>query len=182
MRKPLILVLVVLFLSCEGPEARRPVQGKTDQFIEKSVIRNKQILALEEAAIKQLIEKDTVHEYAQSGSGSWFFYEIQNPADSLGIAPDDTVTFTYSLSDLNEQSIYGADEIGVLTVRVDKDELFPGLREAIKVLNNKEQATFLFPSAMGYGYPGDQNMIGTNVPLRCRITILNVEKSKENTL
>lgn len=182
MKKGLFFFLGVFLWSCDGPEPRRPVQGKTDQFIEKSVIRNKQILAFEEAAIKQLIEKDTLHDYVQSGSGSWFFYEIQNPADSLGIAPDDTVTFTYALSDLNGQPIYTADEIGVLTVRVDKDELFPGLREAIKVLNNKEEAIFLFPSAMGYGYPGDQNKIGTNVPLRCRITILNVDKSKENTL
>jgi len=182
MKKLLFLLIVVFIFGCEGPEPRRPVQGKTEKFIEKSVIRNRQILAYEEAQIKQLIEKDTLHEYRQSGSGSWFFYDVRNPADSLGIGPDDTVTFTYALSGLGEEPIYSEEEIGVLTIRVDKDELFPGLREAIKVLRDKERATFLFPSAMGYGYPGDQNKIGTNVPLRCRITILNVQKSKDSIL
>ncbi|NND16456.1 MAG: gliding motility-associated peptidyl-prolyl isomerase GldI [Eudoraea sp.] len=182
MKKFLILLLGGLILSCEGPEPRRPVQGKTDTFIEKSVVRNRQLLASEEATIKQLIERDTLHEYFQSGSGSWFYYETQNPLDSLGIAPDDRVTFTYTLASLEEEPIYSQDEIGVLSVHVDKDELFPGLREALKVLRNREEATFLFPSAMGYGYPGDQNKIGTNVPLRCRITIINVEKSKDSIL
>ena len=182
MKKLLLLLMTVFLVSCDGPEPRRPVQGKTDTFIEKSVIRNKQLLANEEAAIKQLIEQDSLHAYQQSGSGSWFFYTTQNPADSLGIAPDDMVTFTYALASLADEPIYTEEEIGVLTIRVDKDELFPGLREAIKVLRNKEAATFLFPSAMGYGYPGDQNKIGTNVPLRCRITILNVEKSKDSIL
>lgn len=182
MKKLLFLLIVVFIFGCEGPEPRRPVQGKTDKFIEKSVIRNRQLLALEEAEIKQMIEQDTLHEYRQSGSGSWFFYDVHNPADSLGIGPDDTVTFTYALSGLAEEPIYSEEEIGVQTIRVDKDELFPGLREAIKVLRDKERATFLFPSAMGYGYPGDQNKIGTNVPLRCRITILNVQKSKDSIL
>ncbi|CAN0595450.1 unnamed protein product, partial [Ectocarpus sp. 12 AP-2014] len=63
-----------------------------------------------------------------------------------------------------------------------KQELFLGLREAIKMLKENERATFLFPSSIAYGYHGDENKIGTNVPIKSTITILQIEKQQENTV
>ena len=65
---------------------------------------------------------------------------------------------------------------------VDKQELFLGLRDAVKMLKEKERATFLFPSSIAFGYHGDENKIGSNVPLKSTITILQIEKQQENTV
>lgn len=178
-----ILILMLLgFAACKDPEPRRPVQGATDRFIEESVIRNRQLLAQEETRIKEIMAWDTLHTYQSSGSGFWYYYETKNDEGSESIEVNDAVTLSYMLASLDNDTIYSADDIGVVQVRVDKEALFPGLREGIKLLKSGEKATFLFPSAMGYGYPGDQDRIGTNVPLKCSVSIIDVEKSKDSIL
>jgi len=169
-----------MMAACAGPEARRPVQGQTDRFIEESAIRNRQLLDQEETRIKQVIAKDSLFEYRQSGSGFWYTLTEREDDDAVAIEPNDAVTLSYMLATLDNDTIYSADDIGVLQVKVDKEALFPGLREGLKVLRNGDTAIFLFPSALGYGYPGDQDRIGTNVPLRCRVTIIHVEKTKDS--
>lgn len=174
------LMVIVLLSACKEPEARRPVQGQTDRFIEESVIRNRQLLAKEEERIRQVIKEDSLGDYEQSGSGFWYTFEARNELPAEPIEPNDDVTLSYMLATLDRDTIYSADEIGVLQVKVDKEALFPGLREGLKLLQKGDKATFLFPSSLGYGYPGDQDRIGTNIPLRCSVTILNVEKPKDS--
>ena len=178
----ILILMLMAFAGCAGPEPRKPVQGKTDRFIEESVLRNRQLLVQEERRIKEIIGKDTLHTYQSSGSGFWYYYETKNDGGSETISVNDAVTLSYMLASLDNDTIYSADDIGVLQVRVDKEALFPGLREGIKLLKSGEKATFLFPSAMGYGYPGDQDRIGTNIPLKCSVSIIQVEKSKDSTL
>jgi len=179
-RAGIFLVVLLVSASCQEPEARRPVQGQTDRFIEESVIRNRQLLAQEEARIQKVMQSDTVLEYQQSGSG--FYYALIDRNDEVGdpIEPNDAVTLSYMLATLEHDPIYTADDIGVLRVKVDKEALFPGLREGLKLLRNGDRATFLFPSALAYGYPGDQDRIGTNLPLRCSVQIFHVEKSQDS--
>jgi gliding motility-associated peptidyl-prolyl isomerase len=76
-------------------------------------------------------------------------------------------------------TIYTEEEKGIITYKVDKQELFPGLQNAIKLLKEGEQATFLFPSSMAYGYLGDKNKIGVNVPVKTNIHILKIAPNKE---
>ena len=182
--KKLVIILCIMgmFWACNGPEARRPVQGKTDRFIAESVIRNKQILAHEESLIREKIKEDTLHDYIASGSGFWYYYEIKNADEAERIQSRDKVRLTYTLANLDQDTLYNIDEIGIQEVSIDQEALFPGLREGLKLLKNGEKATFLFPSAMAYGYPGDQDRIGTNVPLRCSVTILDVKQAKDSIL
>jgi FKBP-type peptidyl-prolyl cis-trans isomerase len=62
----------------------------------------------------------------------------------------------------------------------DKDVLFPGLRNSVKILKETETATFLFPSSIAYGYPGDKGSIGANVPIKSTITLLQIEKQQDS--
>jgi gliding motility-associated peptidyl-prolyl isomerase len=80
----------------------------------------------------------------------------------------------------SNDTIYSKEDIGTLTYKVDKQDLFPGLRNSIKLLKENESATFLFPSSLSYGYHGDNNKIGVNVPIKSTITILNIDKQKDN--
>ena len=175
-----LCVAFILLGACKEPEARRPVQGQTDSFIEESVIRNRQLLAKEEGRIKDVMAKDSLLNFQETGSGFWYAIEERTEETGFNIETDDAVTLSYMLSTLDNDTIYSADDIGVLQVKVDKEALFPGLREGLKLLRNGDEATFLFPSSLSYGYPGDQDRIGINVPLRCRVSILNVEKSQDS--
>jgi gliding motility-associated peptidyl-prolyl isomerase len=173
------LLLVLLFVglaSCGGPEPRKPIKVRTGSFMKESVERNKALLAQEEADIKQIMAKDSTKTYHASASGSWFYYDVQNDKTDYFPKPDDLVTFAYNIVSFDNDTIYSREDLGVQKYKVDKQELFPGLRNSIKLLKENETATFFFPSSLAYGYHGDDNKIGHNIPLKSTITILQIEK------
>ena len=180
MRYHLLLVLFLSFLSCGGPEPRKPIKVKTGSFIRESVERNKKLLAEEEELIRKLIEQDTLNEYQSTASGSWFYYNTKIESEADLPEADDLVTLTYNILSFHNDTIYSTEEIGIIEYKVDKQELFPGLRNSIKLLKENEVATFLFPSSLAFGYHGDNQKIGTNVPLKATISVLKIEKQQDN--
>ncbi|GAL01605.1 GldI protein [Nonlabens ulvanivorans] len=52
--------------------------------------------------------------------------------------------------------------------------IFRGMRDALKLMQTGEEATFYFPSYTGYGYYGDQDRIGTNVPFKSDVKLLGI--------
>lgn len=174
------LMATLILTSCGGPEPRRPVEVRSGSYFKTSVERSKQLLAKEEKRIQEIIKKDTANEYIHSAAGSWYRYDVVNAEAEYTPQPDDLVTMTYDLRSLDNDTIYSNDEIGVIDYKVDKQELFPGLRNSVKLLKEGETATFLYPSSLAYGYHGDSDKIGVNVPLRSSISILKIEKNRDS--
>lgn len=175
MNKLLVLIfLLLVMVSCKMPEARRPISTKTGSFIDASVERNKKLNAQEQATIKKLMERDK-KDYIASESGFWYYYNTKVDIDTLE-TPDfgDIINFDYNVKDLNGSLIYSKDDIKDKTYVMDKEELFTGLREGLKLMKTGETVTFLFPSLKAYGYYGDQNKIGSNVPLICEVTVHSI--------
>tara|TARA_R110002167_G_scaffold58047_4_gene164789 strand:+ start:1314 stop:1889 length:576 start_codon:yes stop_codon:yes gene_type:complete len=176
-----IVLLTILFLAgCEGPEPRRPIGTKNLSSIQASVARGKALLAQEEKRMLEIITIDSLHHYEHSASGSWYYYQTKNDRGDYTPLPDDLVTLTYNIVGFENDTIYTQEEIGVLQYKVDKQELFPGMRHSVKLLKEHETATFLYPSSMAFGYHGDGAKIGVNVPLKSTVTILKVEKQEDN--
>ena len=176
MRIPLVLI-VLLLTACKEPEPRRPVQGATSTFLEESVARNKALLASETVRIKELMATDSLKTYSSTGSGSWYTYINKNDGNSPLPKTDNIVTLTYTLTTLDNDTLYSSEDIGVFEYRVDREELFPGLRHGIKLLKENETATFLFPSSLAFGYHGDGDKIGVNVPVKCTVSVFEVERN-----
>jgi len=179
MRQLLLLLLVFSFVCCGTPEPRRPVKVKSGSF-NASVERSKKLLAQEEDMINTIIRNDSIRDYEHSSTGAWYYYDQKNEAVDYTPQPDDLVTFTYNVMSFTNDTIYSHEELGILKYKVDKQELFPGLRNSIKLLKEKEKATFLFPSSLAYGYHGDDNKIGINVPIKSTITVLKIEKQQNS--
>lgn len=180
MKHLIYLLLIIALSNCKGPEPRRPVKVKTGSILQKSVERNKDLLAKEEKQIMEIIKNDSLNTYFSSGNGSWYHYIYKNDQTDYRPKTDDLVTLQYNVMTFNNDTIYSKENIGTITYKVDKQDLFPGLRNSIKLLKEKESATFLYPSSLSYGYHGDNNKIGVNVPIKSTITILNIEKQKDN--
>ncbi|MFX0558341.1 gliding motility-associated peptidyl-prolyl isomerase GldI [Maribacter sp. CXY002] len=180
MKKGLLILITLLVCCCKGPEPRKPVQRKSGSFFKASVERSKKLLENEEKQILQIIKKDSLKHYTHSSAGSWYHYLSVNDTTDYTPQTDDLVVMTYNLLSLDNDTIYSQSEIGIVTYKVDKQELFQGLRDAVKLLKEKEKATFLFPSSLAFGYHGDNNKIGTNVPIKSTISILKIEKNQNN--
>ena len=80
---------------------------------------------------------------------------------------------------MHNDTIYSQEEIGQLSYKVDKQELFKGLRDAVKILKENEKATFLFPSSLAFGYHGDNERINSNVPIKSTIEILKIKQKQK---
>ena len=85
--------------------------------------------------------------------------------------------YTHSLKTLDGQVIYSLNESEIKTYYIDQQELFSGLRQGLKLMKNGEAITFLFPSQKAYGYYGDNDKIGSNVPLICEVSLLKLTKN-----
>lgn len=178
MNKLLTITLLAMALSsCKMPEARRPISTKSGSFIDASVERNKQLNATEQATIKKLMERDK-KDYIASESGFWYYYNTKVEVDTLE-TPEfgDIINYDYNVKDLNGSLIYAKEDIPDKTYVMDKEELFTGLREGLKLMKTGETVTFLFPSLKAYGYYGDQNKIGSNVPLICEVTVHSITEN-----
>ncbi|MGW9686838.1 gliding motility-associated peptidyl-prolyl isomerase GldI [Flagellimonas sp. 2504JD1-5] len=171
MRILTLLTLLFIVVGCGGPEPRRPVKVKSGSFFKESVERNKALLAKEEKLIQEIIAQDTIHSYLTSSNGFWYYFENKNEESAYFPKTDDQILFSYNLLTMDNDTLYSAEEIGPKSYVVDKEQLFPGLQNAVKLLKINERATFLFPSLQAYGYHGDGDKIGPITPLKSTIEL-----------
>lgn len=167
-----LLLLIISLISCKTPEARKPVSVKTGSFIDASVERNKKLYEAETEQILEYIKSKENSNFIASENGFWYEYQTQNDSLQKTANFGDVVNFKYNIKTFNEQSIYGESKNRDYVM--DKQELFSGLREGLKLMKAGETITFLFPSQKAYGYYGDENKIGTSVPLICEVTVNSI--------
>ena len=160
-----IFIVFLLFSSCKEREARRPLNVKTESFFDASVARNKKMLTLEADAIKKIMKEDSLNTYYTSASGFWYCYHIKDSTGGSAPEKDDLVLINYNVRNLNNDVIYTKEEIGDINLKMEREMIFPGLNNALKLMKKGETLTFLFPSYLAYGYHGDGNKIGINTPL-----------------
>nr|WP_314289264.1 gliding motility-associated peptidyl-prolyl isomerase GldI [uncultured Capnocytophaga sp.] len=179
-KKTVILsVIGVVLVGCADRQARHPVSKKTSTFLKESAIKNKALLASEEALIDSIIKKDTLHTFIDSQHGFKFYYLHQNPTADYTAKFGDIVTYDYSLSDLKGNELYQEKPDGEYKYYVDKEEVFQGLRSALKLLKENESGVFFFPSSVAYGYRGDKDKITYNQPIIAKIEVFKIEKNTE---
>jgi gliding motility-associated peptidyl-prolyl isomerase len=181
MIRPIILLfLLAVAVSCKSPEARKPISHKSGSFINASVERNIKLNKKEKERIQQIIKADSDSDYIASESGFWYTYETKVEQDTIKANFGDIINFDYDVKTLAGQTIYSEEEIRPRDYAMDKEELFTGLREGLKLMKPGETVTFLFPSQKAYGYYGDTNRIGTSVPLLCKVTVNSITQTQND--
>ena len=186
MKKMMSLLLgLLLLVSCKTPEPRRPVTQKSGSYINEAVERNKKIVAVQEEQIRQIIENDSANDYISSPNGFWYYYNKKDSLNSPTPQFGDVVEFDYDLRTLDGSTIYSDAEMPTRTYTMDKEKLFSGLREGLKLMKEGETVTFLFPSHKAFGYYGDKDKIGADVPVISTVSLHKItkeENKEENNL
>ncbi|RDI06958.1 gliding motility-associated peptidyl-prolyl isomerase GldI [Flavobacterium sp. AG291] len=174
-----VFLLGIMITSCSQQQARRPVSHSSGTFMKESVERNKKLIANEESEIDSIIKSNPAIKYIASDKGYWYHYEMENTTDSIRPKRGDVAYFDYEIKDMKGNIIYSQAELKPQVYYVDKQNIMMGLRDGIKLMNEGEKITFLFPSHMGYGYHGDNNKIGTNQPLMCTVTLNDIRPESQ---
>nr|WP_321222762.1 gliding motility-associated peptidyl-prolyl isomerase GldI [uncultured Psychroserpens sp.] len=180
MKYIILLICIITLSSCKTPEARKPESVQSGSFYKESAERNKKLNARERTKIETLMAQNPEYDYVASNSGFWYRYHTKVAKDTLTPGFGDTVSFKYDVRDLNGNTIYSENELGNQTYVMDQQEIFTGLREGLKLMKPTEVVTFLFPSQKAYGYYGDKNKIGTNIPLIVKVTVNNITPKINN--
>jgi gliding motility-associated peptidyl-prolyl isomerase len=174
MRK-MILLMGILLLACAEQEARKPIYRSNNKGLEQSIDRNKKINRQQQLLFEKVMEKDSLLEFNSSPVGYWYTYEKKTPSN-LRPERGDWVKFSYTIETLDGTIIYDEMELGTVDYLVDKEDLLPALRYAVKDLIVGDIGVFLMPSFLGYGYQGDGEKIGINQPLRLTIQLKDLKK------
>jgi len=164
--------LFFLSIACTGPQPRKPVNTKKVSFLKGSVERNKNIINQQQLQFKKIIAQDSTLNYIASSTGFWYAYLLRTES-KVKPKRGDKVRFNYKIEALDGTVLYDEMELGTVSYLVDKEELLPALREAVKILSVNEVATFLFPSYLCYGYQGDDEKVDINQPLRFTIKLVS---------
>ena len=174
MKHLLIFIFTIsIFTSCKPSEARRPILNNSGSFIDASIERNKQLNNREYAQIEAFIT-DSDKPFQSSEYGFWYAYNTKIETNTQTPKFGNLVQYTYVLKTLERQVIYPVKELETQSYYIDQQELFSGLREGLKLMKEGESITFLFPSQKAYGYYGDEEKIGSNVPLVCDVSLLKL--------
>lgn len=174
-----VLFSGLLLACCTQQEARKPISHTSGTFMKESIERNKKLISNEEQLIKDIIKKDTAQKYIASPRGYWYKYDVQSSSETLTPKKGDLATFEYQISDLSGKVIYSAEELKTQKYLVDKENIMMGLRDGLKLMKKGEKVTFLFPSHMAYGYHGDNEQIGTNQPIICTVSLLDIKPAAD---
>ncbi|WP_397363242.1 gliding motility-associated peptidyl-prolyl isomerase GldI [Olleya sp. R77988] len=174
-----LLLLIITVFGCKTPEARTPVSVKSGSTIDASIERNKALNKKETEAIKAIINAQPENKYQTSGNGFWYYYNTKAEIETK-VTPKfgDIVKYTYNVKSLKGQSIYTKEELKIQNYAMDQQELFSGLREGLKLMQAGETVTFIFPSHKAYGYYGDEDRIGTSVPIICEVSVHSITKKE----
>jgi gliding motility-associated peptidyl-prolyl isomerase len=175
-----ILFIVIGLLSCKSPEARKPISKTTGVFFKKSAERNKKLNKKEQQQFQKIMSNNTTFTYIASQNGFWYYYNTKIEQASIMPKFGDIINFNYSIKDINENEIYSEEDLGTINYIMDKEELFTGLREGLKLMKPTETVTFLFPSQKAFGYYGDSNKIGINIPLICKVTLNTITQNQND--
>ncbi|QSS97184.1 gliding motility-associated peptidyl-prolyl isomerase GldI [Psychroflexus sp. ALD_RP9] len=174
--------IILLAFSCKTPEARKPISKSSDSFIKQSININKAVVKREESLIKAIIKKDSTRTYFASKNGFWYTYNKKNNTDTLKPGYGDEVEFNFNILSLDNDTIYSRSELGERALVIDKENIFSGLRQGLKLMKVNETVTFLFPSHKVYGYYGDNQRIGKNIPVKSVVTLnkINTDETLTN--
>lgn len=171
-----ILIMLLIFMACSGPKARKPVTYKSGYDPTESIIFNKKLYQAEENAIKKYMANDSLHQYINSKYGFWYTYLTENKNDTIFPHKGDKVTFRYEIDDLNGNIIYSSQDLGLKNYTIDREEMIQGIQEGIKWMNKGEKARFLLPSHKAYAYTGDDDRIASNTPIAVTLELLEINK------
>lgn len=171
-----ILSFILLLASCKSPEARRPIKSSSGSFIKESVERNKKLYEAEEGVISEIMKENPQNDYVSSDTGFWYFYNSKDSIVTKKPQLGDEVTFTFNIKDLNGNLILSEEENGIQRYRIDQSnqDLISGIRDGLKLMEEGETVTFLFPSHKAYGYYGLADKLGANIPVQSTVTLKSI--------
>ena len=183
MKTSLLVIFMILMVSCQKNEPRRPIAPRPSTTIFKEAIEeSKKINAQEEAYILNYIKNDSLNTYMRSPNGFWYSYNTKVDDSLATPQKGDEVELSYDLRQLNDSILYSKEELGLKKYSVDKEDFISGLQKGIKLMKTGETITFVIPSHNAFGVTGDGNKIQMNQTIKSTVTLIKINKKEDEDI
>lgn len=137
---------------------------------------NKMILNEDNELIEYYIE-DSDQQFVKTSFGFWISNQGKSTESMASLG--DMIKYEYEVMDFEEKIIYSKEENGIKQTILGKENLPRGLHASLQLIEEGDSATALYPSFLAYGGYGDQNKVGSNMPLIFKIKVLDIQKKEK---
>ncbi len=171
-----VLVLLMMAMpfqwACSGYEDHgERIPAGIRELEEALVESNKYLVELEEEAIDDFIER---YGWEMQKSGSGLRYMIHNAGVGRKASYGDIAVIEYTIYLVTGQPVYSSVEDGPRTFTVGRGGVESGLEEGILMLGKGGKATFVMPSHLAHGVPGDGNRIPKRASIIYKVELINL--------
>lgn len=164
-----ILLLVFTLISCsQKTPIYAPVGGLGKEDLSISQNRAKQLNTIEREQITEWIKEKKASFYPTQLN---YWIDVENLEQRQKKEDGTTVSYQYYIYDFDETLIYEQPKIQenvILGKFTDLDAVI----DAVKLLNENEEATLLVPSVLAFGTYGDGDQIPHDMPLIIKLKLL----------
>ncbi len=174
-----LFVSLMLFACREEIQPRFPVWRTYHKDYSASIYFNKKLFLAEQQLFDSIEKHNPGLKFYRDSSGIRFYYLKKNDSSRYFPQKGDWVKMNYGIYYIEGDTIYTPGEVGTVHYQVDKQEIFSGLRLAVKQLKKGEEAFFFIPSYLGYGLLGDGDRISGNTPLKVYLKIIEIKQKKD---
>ncbi len=166
MKRGMVKILPFFLLLLLLPACRQEVEEKVlpdaRQLQEAFLVSNKHLLALEEEAIDDFIER---YGWEMQQTGSGLRVKIYDEGAGEKASYGQRVVLDYTIYLLTGDPVYTSEDVGPMTFTVGRGGVERGLEEGVLMLAEGGKAVFIMPHHLAYGVPGD----GKQIPKRATI-------------
>ncbi|TWP24472.1 hypothetical protein ETU08_05240 [Apibacter muscae] len=173
----LTFLLILLCFSCHKKEAFQPIKSKSaSEFINISKEYSKQREEKERNFLQDWInnQKDSLGiAYMPTASGFWIRFITKN--NNPRALKNNFVKYSAEIKTLTGETIYNSQEFGFKEGVMGKFKDIRGIESSLYLMGKGETVELVLPSFTAYGFFGDENKIGANVPLLVLLTLDDVK-------
>ncbi|MCF8228159.1 MAG: FKBP-type peptidyl-prolyl cis-trans isomerase [Bacteroidales bacterium] len=170
-----ILLLFPLLLICfacnhDKKKEKKSIDAKT---VKESFIRaNKNIIKTEEQEIDDFLKR---YGWTMRETGSGLRYKIIEEGSGEKAAKGKTATIDYSVQFLSGDTLEKSPEQKPKSFLIGKDDVVAGLHEGILLLKEGDEAIFIIPSHLAYGFTGKPGSIPPKATLVYHVKLLEIK-------
>jgi gliding motility-associated peptidyl-prolyl isomerase len=167
---------ICLFCTCQKKEIFLPITSSKSEYRKELLENSKAREDKERDFLQNWIHKqeDSLHQkFIPTSSGIWIRFiskkELSQPKINC------RVKYSAELKTLSGEIIYSFHEFGEKQGVLGKFKEIRGIESALYLMGKGDVAEIVLPSFTAYGLYGDENKIGSNVPLLITLKLLDVK-------
>ena len=135
---------------------------------------------------RELVEADVANNIKYAKDHSWNYtkeedgliFEILKNGEGEAAVSKDRVTFSYTITTLDEDLVYSSEHDGLKTFVIDYQEVEAGLNNIVKSLHSGDSLRVILPPYLAFGITGDGNKVPPRTSLVYFLKLESVERPK----